>query len=98
MNVTLTKVNVTELQECLNVIHNSFKTVADEFGLTKENCPKHTSFIPLYFLETQMDWGWHMFALRADKRIIGYISLSKENSDTRKYLRPRFSSALRISG
>ena len=40
-----------DLSECLKVIHQSFKTVADEFGLTRENCPKHTSFIPLCFLE-----------------------------------------------
>lgn len=63
---------------CLDVIHQSFKTVADEFGLTQENCPKHTSFIPLCFLETQMNWGWHMYALYDGKKIIGYMSLSKK--------------------
>ena len=69
------------LLECLDVIHRSFKTVADEFGLTQENCPKHTSFIPIYFLTTQMNWGWYMFALYHEEKIIGYMSLSKE-SDT----------------
>ena len=68
-----------ELPECLDVIHQSFRTVADQFGLTKENCPKHTSFIPLSFLETQKNWGWNMYALYAGKKIIGYMSLSKEN-------------------
>ena len=67
-----------ELRECLSVIHQSFKTVADSFGLTRENCPRHTSFIPLSFLESQRDWGWHMYALYAGKKIIGYMSLSKE--------------------
>lgn len=67
-----------ELPEYLDVIHRSFKTVAEEFGLTMENCPKHTSFMPIYFLTTQMDWGWHMFGLLHEKRIIGYMSLSKE--------------------
>ena len=47
------QVNKNELDECLKVIHQSFSTVAEQFGLTKENCPKHTSFIPLSFLETQ---------------------------------------------
>lgn len=70
-----------DLSKCLDVIHRSFKTVADEFGLTLENCPKHTSFIPIYFLEAQMDWGWHMFGLFHENVIIGYMSLSKE-SDT----------------
>lgn len=70
-----------ELPECLDVIHRSFKTVAEEFGLTRENCPKHTSFLPIYFLTTQMDRGWHMFGLIHEGRIVGYMSLSKE-SDT----------------
>lgn len=66
------------LPECLEVIHKSFKTVAEEFGLTPENCPKHTSFMPIYFLTTQMDWGWHMFGLVHEEKIVGYMSLSKE--------------------
>lgn len=55
--------------------------MAEQFGLTQENCPKHTSFIPLSFLETQKNWGWHMFGLYAGKKIIGYMSLSKESDD-----------------
>ena len=66
------------LPEYLEIIHSSFKTVADEFGLTPDNCPKHTSFIPIYFLTTQMDWGWHMFGLIHNGNPIGYMSLSKE--------------------
>ncbi len=82
MNEFIVSINNDNLHECLDVIHQSFKTVADEFGLTKENCPKHTSFIPLSFLETQMNWGWHMYGLFAEEKIIGYMSLSKESNDT----------------
>ena len=67
-----------DLDQCLDVIHRSFRTVAEEFGLTKETCPKHTSFIPIYFLTTQMDWGWHMFGLLHEEKLVGYMSLSKE--------------------
>ena len=109
------EVNKNDLNECLEGIHQSFSTVAEQFGLTKdncpkhtsslpravlpgscltastttstagqfgltkENCPKHTSFIPLSFLETQMNWGWHMFALCSEEKIVGYMSLSKED-------------------
>ncbi len=76
------EVNKNDLNECLEVIHQSFSTVAEQFGLTRENCPKHTSFIPIYFLETQMNWGWHMFALFSEDKIIGYVSLSKEDDNT----------------
>ena len=75
------EVTKKDLNECLEVIHQSFSTVAEQFGLTKENCPKHTSFIPLSFLETQKNWGWNMYALYAGKKMIGYMSLSKESDD-----------------
>lgn len=78
MKISIIKVTKDNLPECLDVIHQSFATVAADFGLTEENCPKHTSFIPLSYLETQMKWGWLMFGLYTDKRIIGYMSLSKE--------------------
>ena len=82
MNVSISEVNARDLPLCLDVIHQSFKTVAAEFRLTKETCPKHTSFIPLCFLETQWNWGWHMYALHIDQKFIGYMSLSKESTDT----------------
>lgn len=81
MKVEIRKIDSHDLPKCLEVIHKSFSTVAEEFGLTKENCPKHTSFIPLYFLETQMNWGWNMFGLFADDDIIGYMSVSKESDE-----------------
>ena len=75
------EVEKNELRECLSVIHQSFKTAADTFGLTRENCLLRDGFISLSSLETQMDRGWHMYALYAGKRIIGYMSLSKEGND-----------------
>ena len=62
----------------LDVIHRSFSTVAAEFGITQENCPKHTSFLPLEYLQTQMQWGWYMFGLYDSGVQVGYYSLSNE--------------------
>jgi len=75
------EVDKEELPECLEVVHRSFATVAREFGLTPENCPRHTSFLPLSFLETQMAWEWNMYGLYAGRKIIGYVSLSRENDE-----------------
>lgn len=75
-------VTATELPECLDVIHKSFATVAADFGLTRENCPKHTSFIPLEYLLNQYSWGWTMFGLYDSGRLAGYASLSKEGDGT----------------
>lgn len=81
-DICIHPVEKSDLPACLSVIRESFRTVAEDFGLTPENCPKHTAFLPLYYLETQMDWGWHLYALYAGKKIIGYMSLSKEGETT----------------
>ena len=81
-NIKIKEVKKEKLSKALEVIHKSFKTVADEFGLTKENCPKHTSFLSLSYLETQLKWGWNMYGLYTGEDIVGYMSLSKENDDT----------------
>ncbi len=36
--------SMEEIPECVNVIRKSFQTVADEFGITKENAPRFTAF------------------------------------------------------
>ncbi len=72
----------TELPACLDVIHRNFATVAEEFALTRENCPKHTSFLPIEYLETQFGWGWLMFGLYDSGNLIGYVSLSEEDGST----------------
>ena len=33
-----------DIPACVNLIKQSFKTVADEFGLTEENAPRFTAF------------------------------------------------------
>ncbi|MDD4124742.1 MAG: bifunctional GNAT family N-acetyltransferase/NUDIX hydrolase, partial [Eubacteriales bacterium] len=68
-----------ELPAALEVIHSSFATVAAEFKLTRENCPKHTSFIPQEYLTNQYNRGWTMFGLYENGALLGYASLSKES-------------------
>jgi len=65
---------------CVEVIRESFATVAVDFGLTKENCPTHTSFIKLEVLQGRYGKGCPMFGYFSDGKIIGYVSL-EENSD-----------------
>lgn len=78
----IVKVNSQEqLEICLDIIHRSFITVADDFHLTKENCPSHTAFISLENLEKQYAQGRAMFLYEKSGEKIGYFSL-KKNSDT----------------
>ncbi|MDO5436424.1 MAG: GNAT family N-acetyltransferase [Clostridia bacterium] len=66
-----------DIQQSVSVIRNSFKTVADEFGITQENGARFTAFAT--------DEGrihWHMFGERRPMygffdgdNMIGYYSL-----------------------
>ncbi|MGN0521862.1 MAG: GNAT family N-acetyltransferase [Eubacterium sp.] len=68
-----------QLNACLNIIHNSFITVADEFRLNKENCPNHTAFMSIDKLIEQYENGADMFLYKHSDKYVGYFSL--ENND-----------------
>ena len=66
-----------ELSACADLIRKSFRTVADEFGFTKENAPRFTAFAT-----TEERLAWHMdnehrlmYVDEEDGRIRGYYSL-----------------------
>lgn len=69
-----------DLPACLEVIRCSFETVAKEFGLTPENCPTHTSFMPFEKLEKHFEWGWQMFMLLEGETPVGFYGLSKKQN------------------
>ena len=71
----------SELDTCLSVIRNSFADVAQEFNLTLDNCPNHTSFITMDILEYHWNNGFLMYGLYIDDEIIGYVSL-EDKGDT----------------
>ncbi len=64
-----------QLNICLDIIHKSFITVADEFGLTEENCPNHTAFMPIDKLIRQYESGTNMFLYQHNEEYVGYFSL-----------------------
>ena len=70
-----------ELTECLELIHRSFKTVADKFGFTRENCPGHNAFMPMEKLENFWNWGFKMYGFfegtGEQYTLCGYLSLSR---------------------
>lgn len=69
--------NKEQLNICLEIIHSSFITVAEEFGLTENNCPSHTAFMIIDKLETQFDAGRPMFLFYQGDIPVGYFSLAK---------------------
>lgn len=70
-----------QLNICLDIIHRSFQTVADELHLTKESCPNHTAFMPIEKLITQFENDTPMFLYQYNDCCAGYFSLSVSEND-----------------
>ena len=76
--VQIRPVTKEQLPEVLELIHKSFATVAANLGFTKENCPGHTSFMPMEKLMGFYEWGFLMYGLFEDGKLTGYFSLVKQ--------------------
>ncbi len=71
------EINEKDVLECVNVIRESFLTVADEFGFTPENASRFTAFATT---EQRLNWHIHgehrpMYAYYDNDKIVGYYSL-----------------------
>jgi len=64
-----------EIKVCVQIIRNSFKTQAQEFSITKENCPGNATFMKIEKLYKQYEEGRPMFAYIDNANIVGYFSL-----------------------
>ena len=76
------KIQEKDIAECVNVIKESFLTVADELGYTVNNAPRFTAFATtedrlLYQLKNEHR---PMFAYYDDSKIIGYYSLALQDN------------------
>ena len=56
------KVERADITECVRVIRESFRTVADEFGFTKENAPRFTAFA--------MTEEWLLWQMEGEHRLM----------------------------
>ena len=78
------EINENDIQECVELIKKSFKTVADQFGFTEENAPRFTAFAT----NAERLW-WQlnqehrpMYGYYRDGRMAGYYSLLlKDNGE-----------------
>ena len=71
-------IDITDITECVNVIRESFLTVANEFGFNEENAPRFTAFATtaerlMWQLENEHR---PMYAYLDDGKIVGYYSLA----------------------
>jgi ribosomal protein S18 acetylase RimI-like enzyme len=65
------------LKESVEVIRDSFITVANDLGLNKDNCPSNPAFISLTKLMELRKKGIRMFGLVCDDRQVGFVAIEK---------------------
>jgi diamine N-acetyltransferase len=75
--------NTEVLNEALNVIRQSFKTVADQLGFTENNAPTNPAFLTFDRLHQSLLSGTRVFALYHKNKIAGTIALerSRDSND-----------------
>jgi len=67
-----------DLPLAAEIIRASFATVAEQFGLTEQNCPRHTAFaVTAEKLEAYLAAGALMYGFYEDDRPVGYAALTK---------------------
>ncbi len=79
-NGYIRSVERNDIPACVNVIRQSFQTVADQFGFTPENAPGFTSYsMSEQRLNQQFDEHRPMFVYCADGVICGFCSLCMQD-------------------
>lgn len=71
-----------ELEQCVDVIRKSFRTIAEEFNLTAANAPTNPAFIKFDNLLKMKEKGITMFAVFHEDTQVGFVAVEKANEDT----------------
>jgi N-acetylglutamate synthase-like GNAT family acetyltransferase len=63
------------------IIRRSFQDVAERFGLTEENAPRHPSNCTVNWVRKDMERGVTYFAIENRNRVVGCVALQRANSE-----------------
>ena len=65
-----------ELEQCIQIFHRGYGTVADEFGLTEENSPdRGRAALPCSRLQEEFDEGVLMYGYFLESRLVGFLGI-----------------------
>ena len=71
-------IGITDIAECVNVIRESFLTVADDFGFTEENAPRFTAFATT---EERLIWQMENEVVKRWYESMGFVHTGTEKFD-----------------
>jgi len=78
--------NKLQIDELAEVIRRSFQSVADEFGITRENAPTNPAFITSELLRSSIDAGVRFFCALNNGKIVGCIAIQYSGENALYYL------------
>ena len=81
MSALVKEITETEIAESSEIIRQSFKTVADEFNLTKEKVPTNGAFLEDSRLLEEYSSGIKMFGIFEGESQIGFIALEQKDHE-----------------
>jgi len=67
------------------LLNDSFGTVANDFGLTIENCPTNSAFITSEELESQLAENREFYAFNDDDASVGFIAIERSLGEAGTY-------------
>lgn len=82
-SIVIREINGADLQRSAAVIRDSFRGVAEQLGLTRDNIPNHPSFITPDEIKGLVDRGIKFFGLFLDGKQIGSVAV--EAADDGRY-------------
>jgi len=63
------------------IVRKSFQDVAERFGLTQENVPRHPSNCTIDWIRNEMKRGVTYFAIENKNHIVGCVALERANTE-----------------
>jgi N-acetylglutamate synthase-like GNAT family acetyltransferase len=81
MNFVIRSATQDDVTSLVTIIRQASRDVAERFGLTPENCPRHTSNCTTEWIETAFEKGITYYVLEADGSPCGCVALEQANSD-----------------
>jgi N-acetylglutamate synthase-like GNAT family acetyltransferase len=70
-----------DTQVLAEIIRRSFQDVAERFGLTQENAPRHPSNCTVDWIQKDMKDGVTYFAMENKNHVVGCVALEQANSE-----------------
>ncbi len=78
--MVIRQIEMAQISDAVEVIRQSFRTVADDFGLTPENCPSHPAFLSEEQLSARVAGGLRIFGYFAENTLAGVVGIKQEDT------------------